>query len=130
MNSLLFLHILIHGFLQHAYIMGKKRLLEVCLHIYKKRSNYAKIIWGKKKGKQKKKRRETCQKMLKTNAEDSETSDENICIVCMKPFGNSKAKEVWVKCILCSLWARQACIPGLPTFVNIVNLHTFFVFSQ
>lgn len=51
-------------------------------------------------------------KNLKNNAEDSETmNDENLCI------GNSKAKKVWVKFTLCSLWAHQACTAELPTFI-------------
>lgn len=77
-----------------------------------------KSILGKTKGKQKKKERTTATKMLKAVAEDSETSDdENVCVVCMESVNNSKPKEVWVKCALCSLWALQACTPGLPRFI-------------
>lgn len=68
--------------------------------------------------KQKKKKVKSAPKNLKNYAEDSETmNDENLCIDCIKPFGNSKAKEVWVKFTLCSLWAHQACTPELPTFI-------------
>ncbi|XP_033180906.1 tigger transposable element-derived protein 6-like [Mastacembelus armatus] len=84
--------------------------------------NVRKSILGKNKGRQKKKertpQRKTTKKILKTNAEDSETSDdENLCVVCLEAFGNSKPKEVWVKCAQCSLWAHQACTPGLPAFI-------------
>ncbi|CAM4572947.1 unnamed protein product [Leuciscus chuanchicus] len=75
-----------------------------------------KIIVGKKKGKKQKKERKPTKKML--NFEDSDISDEeNFCVVCMEPYGNSKPKEVWVKCALCSLWAHKACSPGLPAFI-------------
>ncbi|KAJ8014378.1 hypothetical protein DPEC_G00039600 [Dallia pectoralis] len=55
------------------------------------------IIVGKNKGKKQKKERKPAKKML--NFEDSDISDEeNSCVVCMEPYGNSKPKEVWIKC--------------------------------
>ncbi|XP_077074282.1 uncharacterized protein LOC143725635 [Siphateles boraxobius] len=73
-------------------------------------------IVGKNKGKKQKKERKPTKKML--NFEDSDISDEeNFCVVCMEPYGNSKPKEVWEKCALCSLWAHKACTPGLPAFI-------------
>ncbi|CAL8256744.1 unnamed protein product [Gadus morhua 'NCC'] len=54
--------------------------------------------------------------MVKAQNSSSE-EEEDFCVFCMETFRNSKSKEVWVKCVLCSYWAHQVC-PIL--FVTIV----------
>ncbi|XP_065124996.1 uncharacterized protein [Paramisgurnus dabryanus] len=49
--------------------------------------------------------------------DNSSSEEEDFCVVCMEPFRNSRSKEVWVKCVLCSFWAHQACTPGLTNFI-------------
>nr|XP_023676800.1 uncharacterized protein LOC111848778 [Paramormyrops kingsleyae] len=54
----------------------------------------------------------------RVKADDSSSEDDDdLCVICMEPFKNSKSKEVWVKCVLCKFWAHQACTPGLTNFI-------------
>ena len=47
------------------------------------------------------------QKMNKIE-QDTDSSDdvENVCIVCMEHFNNTKPKEDWVQWMTCSLWVK------------------------
>ena len=38
-----------------------------------------------------------------------EEEDDTFCLVCMEPFSNSKAREKWVQCATCEMWAHDAC---------------------
>lgn len=52
------------------------------------------------------------------DTEDADSSDdENICIVCLEHFDNSRPKEVWTRCQQCKFWAHEACTPGKDRYI-------------
>ena len=81
----------------------------------RKGKNVRKKLLGADKGKQRKAKKAP-KKTVKANNSSSE-EEEDFCVVCMETFLNSKPKEMWVKCVLCSFWAHQACTPGLANFI-------------
>lgn len=49
----------------------------------------------------------------KRQMEDTSSEDEEYyCLVCVEPFSKSRPREGWIQCILCRLWAHEACTAG------------------
>ena len=47
----------------------------------------------------------------------SSEDEEWPCLICAEPFSNSRAKEVWVRCIICQKWAHEDCTKGEFIFI-------------
>ena len=62
-------------------------------------------------------------KLLKQKAKKAkqvnvgEQESDTFCLICTEPFSNSRPKEKWVQCIVCHLWAHEACTDGNLRFV-------------
>ena len=39
-------------------------------------------------------------------------NEEWTCLVCCKPYTNSRPREKWVQCSSCKQWAHEECTPG------------------
>lgn len=49
--------------------------------------------------------------------DDSAEEEESLCLCCLEPYSNSRAKEKWVQCLECSNWAHEACTSGELSYV-------------
>jgi len=66
----------------------------------------------KKEGKPKPKNK----KKNKKDYEESE-DEETFCLVCTEPYSNSRAREKWVQCTACHMWAHEACTDGNCSYI-------------
>lgn len=66
----------------------------------------------KKEGKPKPKNK----KKNKKDYEESEDED-TFCIICTEPYSNSRAREKWVQCTACHMWAHEACTDGSCSYI-------------
>ena len=55
------------------------------------------------------KKQRTQKSKLVHDDEESSEEEDSLCLVCMDSFSNSKSREVWVQCRVCSKWAHEDC---------------------
>ena len=68
---------------------------------------------------EKKEKKEVKPKNKKKNKKDYEESEdeETFCLVCTEPYSNSRAREKWVQCTACHMWAHEACTDGSCSYI-------------
>jgi DNA-directed RNA polymerase subunit RPC12/RpoP len=49
---------------------------------------------------------------IQTNCSD-ENGGETFCLVCMDRYSESLAREKWVQCTQCQMWANVKCTAGV-----------------
>jgi len=66
----------------------------------------------------------------KRNKKDYEASDdeETFCLVCTEPYSNSRAREKWVQCTACHMWAHEACTDAVAV-TSATNVTTMTALS-
>lgn len=63
-------------------------------------------------------------KGIKSLHSSDEEDEDCLCIYCLEPYANSKAKEKWVQCTKCKKWAHEDCTKGDVSFFVCVHCHS------
>lgn len=66
------------------------------------------IIAEKPKEKMEKKKKFIPKKKPKVESETDE-EDDALCLICLKPYSQSKPGQDWIQCISCKKWAHIEC---------------------